>query len=43
MDDDEDEDKTYHPSQDYNDNSQVYPEFRPTKEELRKVDKEGNS
>ena len=30
----------YHPSQDYNDDSQVDPEFRPTKEELRKADEE---
>ena len=29
-DDDEDDDDTYHPSQDYNDDSQVDPEFRPT-------------
>ena len=41
-DDDEDEDKMYHPSQDYNADSQVDPEFRPTKEELRKADEEGN-
>ena len=31
--DDEDDDETYHPSQDYNDDSQVDPEFRPTKKE----------
>ena len=42
-DDDEDDDDMYHPSQDYNDNSQVDPEFRPTKRELREADKEGNS
>ena len=42
-DDDEDDDETYHPSQDYNDNSQVDPEFRPTKWELRKTDKEGDA
>ena len=30
-DDDDDDDDTYHPSQDYNDESQVDPEFRPTK------------
>ena len=42
-DDDEDDDDMYHPSQDYNDNSQVDPEFRPTKRELREADKEGDS
>ena len=42
-DDVEDDDKTYHPSQDYNDDSQVDPKFRPTKRELREADKEGNS
>ena len=42
-DDDDDDDDTYHPSQDYNDNSQVDPEFRPTKRELKEADKEGNS
>ena len=42
-DDDEDDDNTYHPSQDYNDDSQVDPEFRPTKRELREADKEGDS
>ena len=44
-DDDEDEDDgddTYHLSQDYND-SKVDPEFRPTKRELKKADKEGDS
>ena len=40
---DEDDDDTYHPSKDYNDNSQVDPEFRPTKRELREADKEGDS
>ena len=30
-------------SQDYNDDSQVDPEFRPTKRELKKADKEGDS
>ena len=34
-DDNEDDDEMYHPSQDYNDNSQVDPKFRPTKRELR--------
>ena len=42
-DDDEDDDKTYDLSQDYNDDSQVDPKFRPTREELRKVDEEGDS
>ena len=42
-DDDEDDDDTYHPSQDYNDDSQVDPKFRPTKRELREANKEGNS
>ena len=42
-DDDEDDDKMYHPSQDYNDDSQVDPEFRPTKRELREADEEGDS
>ena len=39
----EDDDKMYHPSQDYNDDSQVDPKFRPTRRELRKADKEGDS
>ena len=45
-DDDEDEDAlddTYHPSQDYNDESQFDPEFRPTKRELKEADREGDS
>ena len=42
-DDDEDEDETYHPSQDYNNDSQVDPEFRPTKRGLKEADKEGDS
>ena len=42
-DDDEDDDEVYHPSQDYNDNSQVDPKFRPTKRELREADEEGDS
>ena len=42
-DDDEDDDEMYHPSQDYNDDSQVDPEFRPTKRELREADEEGDS
>ena len=41
-DDNKDEDETYHPSQDYNDDSLIDPEFRPTKEELRAADKEGD-
>ena len=41
-DDDEDDDETYHPSQDYNDNSQVDPEFRPNQRELREADEEGD-
>ena len=45
-DDDEDEDEdddTYHLSQDYNDDSQVDPEFKPTKRELKEADREGDS
>ena len=42
-DDNEDDDDTYHPSQDYNDDSQVDPEFRSTKRELREADEEGDS
>ena len=42
-DDDNDDDDTYHPSQDYNDDSQVDQEFRPTERELREADEEGNS
>ena len=41
--DDDDDDETYHPSQDYNDDSQVDPEFRPTRRELREADQEGDS
>ena len=41
-DDDEDEDETYYPSQDYGDDSNVDPEYRPSKKELKGVDKEGN-
>ena len=36
-DDDDDDDDTYHPSQDYNDDSQVDSEFRPTKGSSRKL------
>ena len=42
-DDDEDDDEMYHPSQDYNDDSQVDPKFRPTRRELREADKKGDS
>ena len=42
-DDDDDDDNTYHPSQDYNDDSQIDPEFRPTKRELKEADEEGDS
>ena len=41
-DNDEDDDEMYHLSQDYNDNSQVDPKFRPTRRELREADKEGH-
>ena len=41
--DEDDDDNMYHQSQDYNDDSQVDPEFRPTKRELKKADKEGDS
>ena len=41
--DEDDDDDTYHPSQDYNDESQVDPEFRPTKRELKEADREGDS
>ena len=42
-DNDEDEDETYHLFQDYNDDSQVDPAYRPIREELRKADEEGDS
>ena len=42
-DDDNDDYDTYHPSQDYNDDSQVDPKFRPTKRELKEADEEGDS
>ena len=42
-DDDKDDDEIYHPFQDYNDDSQVDPEFRSTKRKLREADKEGDS
>ena len=41
--DDDDDDNTYHPSQDYNGDSQVDPEFRPAKRVLKEADKEGDS
>ena len=41
-DDDDDDDDTYHPSQDYNDDSQVDPKLRPTKRELKEADEEGD-
>ena len=41
-DDDEDEDETYYPSQDYGDDSNVDPEYHPSKKELKGADKEGN-
>ena len=41
-DDNEDDDETYHPSQDYNDNSQVDPKLRPTRRELKEADEEGD-
>ena len=39
----EDDDEMYHLSQDYNDDSQVDPEIRPTRDELWDADEEGNS
>ena len=42
-DDEDDDDDMYHPSQDYNKDSQVDPEFRPTKRELKEADREGDS
>ena len=41
-DDDEDEDETYYLSQDYGDDSNVDPEYRPSKKELKGADKEGD-
>ena len=41
--DNDDDDDMYHPSQDYNDDSQVGPEFRPIKRELKEADEEGDS
>ena len=42
-DNDDDDDDTYHPFQDYNDDSQVDPKFRPTKREVKEADEEGHS
>ena len=42
-DDNEDDDEMYHPSQDYNDDGQVDPKFRPTRRELREANEEGDS
>ena len=41
--DEDDHDNMCHPSQDFNDDSQVDPEFKPTKKELKEADREGNS
>ena len=41
-DEEEDDDEMYQPSQDYNDDSQIDPKFRPTRRELREADQEGN-
>ena len=41
--DQDDNDDTYHPSEDINDDSQVNPEFKPTKKELKEADRKGNS
>ena len=41
--DKDDDDDTFHPSQDINDDSQVNPEFKPTKKELKEADREGDS
>ena len=41
--DEDDDDNTSHSSQDYNDDSQIDPEFTPTKRKLKEADKEGNS
>ena len=41
--DEDDDDDTYHLSQDFNDYSQVDPEFKPTKKELKEADREGDS
>ena len=41
--DEDDDDDMYHPSQDFNDNSQANPKFKPTKQELKEADSEGDS
>ena len=41
--DEDDDDDTYHPSQDFNNDSQVNPEFKPTKKELKEADREDDS
>ena len=41
--DEDDDDDMYHPSQDYNDDTQVDPKFRPTKREVKEADREGDS
>ena len=40
--DEDDDDDTYHPSKDFNDDSQVNPKFKPTKKELKEADREGD-
>ena len=41
--DEGDDDDMYHLSQDYNNDSLVDPEFKPTKKKLKEADKEGDS
>ena len=41
--DEDDDDDMYHPSQDFNDDSQVNPKFKPTKKKLMEADREGDS
>ena len=41
--DEDDDDDTYHPSQNFNNESQVDPKFKPTKKELKEADREGDS
>ena len=41
--DEDDDDNTYYPSQGYNNDSLVDPEFKPTKRELKEADKEDDS
>ena len=41
--DEDDDDDMYHLSQDFNDDSQVNPKFKPTKKELKEADREGDS